>query len=330
MDRPRMPVLRWQTMLYFTEAEVRDLLPMSQAVALMKSAFERLAKGEAINNPRRRLILPTGSVLHYMAGSDGRYFGAKVYSTHARHGAHFLFLLYRAEDAEPLAIIEANHLGQIRTGAASGLATKYMARQDADTLAIIGSGFQARSQLAAMLSVKTFRQVNVWSRDNAKRTAFARECSSLFSTIVAATDTAEDAVRGAMIVVTATNAKEPVLAAEWIATGAHVNAMGSNQANRRELPAVLIHKAGLIAVDSIEQARMESGDLVLALDQDGWRDSKIVELKDVVAGAALRERPHDAITIFKSNGIAVEDVICAGYVFEQGSKKGRGAKMPYS
>lgn len=330
MDRQECPVLRWQTMLYFTEAEVRDLLPMPQAIALMQSAFERLAKGEAINQPRRRLILPTGSVLHYMAGSDGRYFGAKVYSTHARHGAHFLFLLYRAEDAEPLAIIEANHLGQIRTGAVSGLATKYMARRDADTLSIIGSGFQARSQLAAMLAVKTLRQVKVWSRDNAKRTAFARECSSLFSTTVVPTDTAGEAVRGALVVVTATNAKEPVLAAEWIAPGAHVNAMGSNQANRRELPAELIHKAGLIAVDSIEQARMESGDLLLALDDEGWKNPKIVELQDVVAGAALRERSHNAITIFKSNGLAIEDVICAGYVFEQGSKQARGSKIPYS
>lgn len=318
------------SMIYLTEAEVRELLPMREAVELMQSVFERLARGEAINQPRRRLILPTGSVLHYMAGSDGRYFGAKVYSTHARHGAHFLFLLYRAEDAEPLAIIEANHLGQIRTGAASGLATKYMARQDIDTLAVIGSGFQARSQLAAMLAIKAFRQVKVWSRDKAKRTAFARECSSLFSITVVATDTAEEALRGAMVVVTATNAKEPVLAADWIAPGAHVNAMGSNQANRRELPTELIHRAGSIAVDSIEQARIESGDLVLALDENGWKNPKIVELKDVVARATLQQRPRDAITIFKSNGIAVEDVICAGYAFEQGSKKGRGAKIPYS
>jgi alanine dehydrogenase len=325
-----MRVLRWQTMLYFTEADVRDLLPMQQAIELMQSVFDRLAKGEAINQPRRRLILPTGSVLHYMAGSDGRYFGAKVYSAHARHGAHFVFLLYRAQDAEPLAIIEANHLGQIRTGAASGLATKYMARPDADTLAIIGSGFQARSQLAAMLSLKTFRQVKVWSRDNAKRTAFARECSTLFSTTVAATDTAEEAIRGAAVVVTATNAKEPVLAAEWITPGTHVNAMGSNQANRRELPAELIHQAAVIAVDSLEQARIESGDLVLALDEDTWKNPKIVELKDVVAGTALRERPPDAVTIFKSNGLAVEDVICAAYVYAQGSKQGRGAKLPYS
>src|SRR6202047_3919342 len=102
--------------------------------------------------------------------------------------------------------------------------------------------------------------------------------------------------------------------------------MGSNQANRRELPAELIHRAGSIAVDSIEQARMESGDLVLALDENGWKNPKIVELKDVVTGAVLRERPYDAITIFKSNGIAVEDVICAGYVFEEGSKQGRGVE----
>src|SRR5579863_5712779 len=122
-------------MLYFTEFEVRDLLPMREAVRLMQSAFERLATGEAINHPRRRLILPTGSVLHYMAAGDGQYFGTKIYATHPRHGAHFLFLLYRAADAEPLALIEANHLGQIRTGAASGLATSLLSAENASSVA---------------------------------------------------------------------------------------------------------------------------------------------------------------------------------------------------
>src|ERR1700690_4261976 len=130
------------SMLYLTEPQVRDLLPMKASIDLMQTAFERLASGDALNQPRRRLVLPTGSVLHYMAGSDGEYYGAKVYATNPKHGAHFLFLLYRADDAAPLAIIEANHLGQIRTGAASGLATKFMAREDATTLAIVGSGFQ--------------------------------------------------------------------------------------------------------------------------------------------------------------------------------------------
>ena len=317
------------TMLYFTESDVRALLPMSEAGRLMQTAFERLARGEAINQPRRRLILPTGSMLHYMAGSDGPYFGAKIYSAHARHGAHFLFLLYRSGDAEPLALIEANYLGQIRTGAVSGLATRCMARPDADTLGIIGSGFQARSQLSAMLAERAFRRIRVWSRDAEKRGAFAAECSAAFGTKVEAVDTAEAAIRGAGIVATATNAKDPVLESDWIEPGTHINAMGSNQAKRRELPAELVRRADWIAVDSIEQARMESGDLLLALDENGWNDPKLVELKDVVTAGGLKRRPTD-ITIFKSNGLAVEDVICAGYVYEIGLQRGRGVEMRYS
>ena len=159
------------SMFYLTEQNVRDLLPMQDCIALMQTAFERLASGEAINQPRRRLILPTGSVLHYMAAGDGKYYGAKIYATNPRYGAHFLFLLYRAADAQPLAMLEANRLGQIRTGAASGLATRFMAREDAATLAIIGSGFQARTQLEAMRAVRQFTEVRVWSRDPAKRAA---------------------------------------------------------------------------------------------------------------------------------------------------------------
>ncbi len=152
-------------MHYFTERDVRELLPMSEAVRLMRVAFEKLNAGDALNQPRRRLTLPTRSTLHYMAASDGKYFGAKIYSTNPAHGAHFLFLLYAAEDARPLAHFEANHLGQIRTGAVSGLATQLMARPDAATLGIIGSGFQARSQLAAMTAARPIREVKVWSRD---------------------------------------------------------------------------------------------------------------------------------------------------------------------
>ncbi|MBZ5594304.1 MAG: ornithine cyclodeaminase family protein [Acidobacteriia bacterium] len=317
-------------MRYFTESDVRAMLSMTDAIRLMQEAFERLAGGEAINQPRRRLILPTGSVLHYMAAGDGLYFGAKIYSTHARHGAHFLFLLYRAEDAQPLAVMEANYLGQIRTGAVSGLATRHMARADADTLGIIGSGFQARSQLAAMLAVRQFRQVKVWSRDAERRSAFAAECASAVSTHVAAVDTAEEAVRGSAVVVTATNAKDPVLSSEWVDPGTHINAMGSNQARRRELPAELIRRADCIAVDSIEQARMESGDLLLALAEDEWRDPKLVELKEIVVSKPARDRRSTDITIFKSNGLAVEDVVCAGYVYDRGLKEGRGVEMRYS
>ncbi len=310
-------------MLYITEAQVREALPMADCIGLMRTVFARLAAGEALNQPRRRLILPTRSALHYMAGSDGRYFGAKVYATNPKHGAHFLFLLYRAEDAAPLAIIEANALGQIRTGAASGLATSLLARPDARTLGVIGSGFQACTQLEAMLAAApTIERVRVWSRSGEKRQAFAREAAAKFGKPVEAVETAEEAVRGADILVTATNSAEPVLESGWVAPGAHINAMGSNQARRRELPADLVARAGLIAVDSVEQSRMESGDLLLAfqdgaLQEEAWR--RVIELQDVVAGRAGRQTSEE-ITLFKSNGLAVEDVIAAGLVYERSAQ----------
>jgi ornithine cyclodeaminase/alanine dehydrogenase-like protein (mu-crystallin family) len=297
-------------MLYLTEADVLRYLPMRDCIGLMRAVFERLAAGEAINQPRRRLVLPTKSVLHYMAGSDGKYFGAKIYSTNPGHPPHFRVLLYRAEDAELLAIIEANHLGQIRTGAASGYATSVLARPDSRTLAIVGSGFQARAQLEAIrTAMPSIETVRVWSRSPAKRDAFARE------TGVIAVDSAEAAVRGADIVVTSTSSADPVLEDAWIAPGAHINAMGSNQARRRELPGGLVRRADLIVADSVEQSRMEAGDLLLA-DVD-W--SKVVELKEIASGRAGRTRP-EAITIFKSNGLAVEDIIAAAWVYEQALK----------
>src|SRR6476469_9999499 len=164
-------------MLFLTESDVLDLLSIHDCLALMRTAFERLASGEAINQARRRLTLPTKSTLHYMAASDGRYFGAKVYSTNPGHKPHFLFLLYRAEDAELLAIMEANHLGQIRTGAASGYATSLLARPESRKLAVIGSGFQARTQVTAIrAAMPAVNQVTVWSRSADRRDEFAREC----------------------------------------------------------------------------------------------------------------------------------------------------------
>ncbi|MGD0363730.1 MAG: ornithine cyclodeaminase family protein [Bryobacteraceae bacterium] len=318
------------SMLYLTEKDVRDLLPMRECIGLMQMAFERLASGEALNQPRRRLILPTGSVLHYMAGSDGQYYGAKVYATHARYGANFLFLLYRAADAEPLAIMEANQLGQVRTGAASGLATKWMAREEAASLAIVGSGFQARAQLEAMLAVRPIAEARVWSRDAGNRAAFAAETNGRWGAAVRAVETAEEAVRGAEIVVTATYAKEPVLSAEWIGPGTHINAMGSNQANRREIPAELVRRADSIAVDSIEQARMESGDLLMALDERDWSSPRMVELKDVATGRVHARTTAQQITLFKSNGLAVEDAMAAGYVYERARAAGIGTAVPHS
>lgn len=287
-------------MLYLSEADVQELLPMREAVDVMRRTFEALAQGRAQNQPRRRLILETGSVLHSMAGAFGNYFGTKFYSTNPRYGAHFYFMLYDAKTAQPLALMEANHLGQIRTGAASGYATDLLANPRAETLGIIGSGFQARTQLDAIRAVRPIKAVYVWSRSEEKRRRFAEETS------VTAVDSAEKAAN-AQIVVTATNSKDPVLESIWIQPGTMISAMGSNVATRRELPADLIQRANLIAADSIEQAKIEAGDLLLA---DHW--SKVVELKDV-----KRDYDPTHITIFKSLGLGVEDVAAGAFLYER-------------
>ena len=292
-------------MLFITEDQVREHLTMPEAIRLMRETFTALRAGSAQNQPRRRLYLPTGTVLHSMAGAWGKYLGTKIYAANPRHrAAYFFFLLFDAETAKPLAYMEANHLGQIRTGAASGYATDLLSKPGASRLAIIGSGFQAHTQLEAMRQVRNLGDIRVWSRSEVNRYDFA------VKTGTRAVASAEEAVRGADIVVTATWSKDPVLEADWIAPGTHINAMGSNQAQRRELPSDLIARAQLIAVDSVEVAKIESGDLLLA--PVDWNDARIVEL------AQIERRPAgEPITIFKSNGLGVEDVAAAAYVYER-------------
>jgi alanine dehydrogenase len=305
--------------LYLSEQDVLRFLDMPRAVSLMRDAFAELADRRVVNHPRRRVILPTGSVLHYMAAGDQRYFGAKIYSSNPKTGAHFLFLLYRAEDATPLALIEANHLGQIRTGAASGYATDILARPDAHVLGVLGSGFQAETQVAAISVVRRLTEIRVWSRQEERREAFAAQLREKGHAGAMAAESAEATVRDADILVTATNAKDPVFDADWVSPGTHINATGSNQAKRRELPPEILNRAAIIAVDSIEQADMESGDLLLARAEGKWNGEGLVELAEV------RGRSNtNHITIFKSNGLAIEDVVAAGWVYERAVSEGVG------
>jgi alanine dehydrogenase len=311
--------------LYLSEQDVLSILTMPKAIELVDGAFRGLADGTAVNHPRRRVVLPTGSVLHYMAAGMPRYFGVKVYSTNPKSGAHFEVLLYRSEDGMPLATLEANHLGQIRTGAASGVATKYMAREDAKVAGIIGSGFQAQTQLEAIANARNLTEVRVWSRKPEKREAFARDCSAKFGLAVRATETVRECVEAADIVVTATSSREPVIESAWIAPGTHVNGTGSNWADRRELPAELIFgRAAIVAVDSIEGARMESGDLLIPLHDSPATPFPGVELSEIVAGLRPGRVNAAQITVFKSNGLAVEDVAVAGYIYEEALKLGLG------
>jgi len=311
--------------LYLTEQNVLDMLSMSKAIELVDTAFHQLAEGTAVNHPRRRVILPTGSVLHYMAAGAPGYFGIKVYSTNPKSGAHFEVLLYRSEDGMPLATIEANHLGQIRTGAASGVATKYLSRENSAVAAIIGSGFQAQTQLEAIANVRNLREVRVWSRSAEKRQAFAERCAKKLNLNVRAVETAQECVEAADIVTTATSSRQPVIECAWIAPGTHVNGSGSNWADRRELPADLIFgRAAVVAVDSVEEAKMESGDLLIPMHEAGHDMFPGVELAEIVAGKRPGRTNQDQVTVFKSNGLAIEDIAVAGYLYEEAKKRGLG------
>jgi ornithine cyclodeaminase/alanine dehydrogenase-like protein (mu-crystallin family) len=305
-------------MLYITESQVIETLTMPVALGLVEKSFRQLAEGSARNHPRKRLILPSGSILHYMAGGNSDYFGIKVYSSNPKSGAHFQFLLYRSTDGVPLATIEANRLGQIRTGAASGVATKFLARADADVLGVIGSGFQAETQVGAIAKVRHLREVRVWSRKPERRRDFVARCSSRFGLSVKAAETAREAVEGTGIVVTATSSKEPVLESDWISPGTHVNAMGSNWATRRELPtALVLDRNAAVSVDSVEDGLIESGDLLIPMNERAGTEFPASEFSEIVAGTRPGRTSRDQITIFKSNGLAIQDVAAAGFLYEK-------------
>jgi alanine dehydrogenase len=307
------------SMIQISEQQVLDLLPMGECVQRMHECFAALGRGEAQNLTRRRLFLPTGTVMHQLAGAWGGYLGTKIYATNVKKGAmHFHVLLYNAETAEPLALIEANHLGQIRTGAASGAATALLAPSEVHKVALIGTGFQAWTQLEAVLAVRRPQHVMVFSRKSEKRASFADKASQSFGVETTAASSAEECVRDAQIVITATYAKEPVLEDEWVEDGAHVNASGSNQGTRREIPTELVRRAALIVVDSLEQARTEAGDLLLAVPESEWGGLPLMEFGRIAA-AANSPRPQ-GITIFESLGLGVEDVAAAALVYEKLTK----------
>lgn len=312
-------------MIHLTEEDVRLLLPMKDAVAAVRESFLALAGGGAENQPRRRLFIPAGSVLHQMSARFGGYFGTKVYATNVKRGAlAFHVLLYEAATAEPLALLEANALGQIRTGAATGVATQLLAVDGPVRVGMIGSGFQAWTQLEAVAAVREIAEARVWSRSEEKRSRFAKEAGRAFGISVKASASAEEAIGGAEVVVTATYAKDPVIEDGWVHPQALVNAAGSNQANRREVPADLVRRAALIAVDSLEQARIEAGDLLLAAPPESWGSMGVVEIGELMTGEF--QRPQ-GVVMFESLGLAVQDIAVAGIVYERARAAGAGREI---
>src|SRR6202521_1985029 len=291
--------------LLLTEADVRSLLTMPIALEIVEESLRQQGNGELILHPRRRVKLPDNALLHYMAAADPvrGYIGMKLYTV-VRGVARFVVPLFRSTTGEMAALIEADALGQIRTGAATGVATKYLANADARTAGIIGTGYQARTQLEAVAAVRRLERVRAFGRDPERRAQFCREMTARIGVEVEPVDSGEKAVRGADIVVTATSAMKIVLEGPWFSPGAHVNAIGANWAHKRELDDAAVARADVIAVDSIEQAKMEAGDLILSFADDVTRWDAVREIGGIVAGKITGRTRTNQITLVKSNGSA--------------------------
>jgi ornithine cyclodeaminase/alanine dehydrogenase-like protein (mu-crystallin family) len=263
-----------------------------------------------------------------MAGSlpGDNLMGMKIYTV-SREAFRFVVLLLDATSGAFLALIEADHLGRIRTGAASGVATKFLARIDAARVGLIGAGRQASTQLEAVSRVRKLSGAKVFSRTQSSREAFCREMSAKLRIEVEPVETAEAAVRFGDIVITATSSNQPLLFGEWLRPGTHVNAVGANMASRREVDDATLERATLIAVDDLAQAKVEAGDLIqgLAALKRGW--DGISQICGIVAGAQPGRASRDDITIFKSSGIALWDVAAAGFIYRQALEKGRGKPL---
>jgi alanine dehydrogenase len=314
--------------IHINESEVRSVLTMAIALEAVEDSLRKQGRDEVVVQPRRRFELPQG-FFHYMAAADysAGYIAEKQY-TYVSGKIRFLVLLYEMATGDLLALIEADYMGQLRTGAASGVATKFLSRTDSRVAAIIGTGGQARTQLETVAGVRKLQSARAFGRDVARREKFCAEMAQRLNIPVYAAGSAAEAIKGADIVCTATTASHPVVTGQDVFPGMHINAIGVNHANKQELDGDAVGRADIIVADSLEQSQQEAGDLIMAFGGDNSRWSAVKRLADVVDGK-VPGRTNDAqVTLFKSNGIASWDLAVAVKVLALARQKGLGRKLP--
>lgn len=303
--------------LILSERNIASLIQMKEVIASVEECFRRQASGEAASSPRTRSSAP-GSVLNVMHASLaylGRA-GVKCYLSSGK-GTRFVFVLFRTEDSEPLAVMGADVLGRFRTGAASAVATKYLFPRGEFDFAVCGAGKQALTQVLAMSEVASLKSVRVWSPHGERRERLANELRGLgFEST--APGTLEDALLGAEVVTAITTSRDPFLTPKLTGSVAHLNLCGSNNATRSEASPECVGEFETIVVDDLAQSRTEAGDLIAAERKGTFAWDSAVELKDVV-GSKVRPAGR---TLFKSNGIALEDVAAASLVYDRAVREG--------
>jgi ornithine cyclodeaminase/alanine dehydrogenase-like protein (mu-crystallin family) len=308
--------------LYLSEDDIDALLTPADAVAAVEGCFERLAAGQVENRPRYRIPVE-GGLLHVMAAVDLGLglAGSKTY-VGGRNGSAFVITLFDAVEHRLVAVIEADRLGQLRTGAASAVAAKHLARSGARTLGIIGTGWQAQSQVSCIrAAVPSIERVLAYGRNPERLAAFCK---------LVGAEPAESNHEASEqdIVVTMTTSKDPVVRGEWLQPGALVCAAGANRVQARELDNVVLQRAAFVCCDSLEQAKGESGDLVepVAAGILDWLE--VHELHEVVGGTVVGRQSDDDIVVFKSNGLAAWDVALAAVAVERARERGAGLELP--
>jgi ornithine cyclodeaminase/alanine dehydrogenase-like protein (mu-crystallin family) len=307
--------------LYLREADVEELLPPADAVAAVEACFERLARGAVENRPRFRLGLADG-LLHVMAAADLELgvAGLKTY-VGFRDGARFVVALFAADRPELLALVDADRLGQLRTGAASAVAARHLAREEARTLGVIGTGWQAESQVACIrASLPGIERVVAYSRNEERLADF---CSRFGAE---AAEYNREAAEGD-VVVTVTTSRDPVLRGEWLRPGALVCAVGANRLQARELDNAVLERATFVCCDSKEQVRIEAGDLAEPVGQGVLDWLEVHELAEVVGGQIAGRASEDDVVLFKSVGIAAEDLAVGTLVYERARERGLGVEV---
>jgi len=307
--------------LYLTEADVTGLLTPADALEAVEGSFRRLASGETENVPRQRTRWE-GGFLAVMWAVDRELglAGLKSYAASAE-GVSFVVLLFDLETTKPVAVIEADKLGQLRTGAASGVAARHLAREGASSLGVIGCGWQARSQVACIReALPGIERVVAYCRTEERLREFCRETGA------EAGESHSDPA-GQDVVVTVTTSRDPVLRGEWLRPGALVCAVGANDPRRRELDNVVLERAAFVCCDSLENAKRESGDLIEPVEAGVLDWLEVHELQEVVAGELPGRQADDDIVVFKSNGLAAWDVAIGSVAVERARAQGVGREL---
>lgn len=316
------------TALYLTESDVAQVIDMPATLGIVEECLRRLALGEANNVPRDRAVGP-GIILHTMSAASGYlgHVGWKAYTT-TKQGARFLVGLYDSTGAM-VALIEGDKLGQLRTGAVTGVAVKLFSPPEADRVGLFGTGTQARTQLTAIAAARKLAKVLVYGRDVDRRRRFAAEMSQECGIDVEAVDDPKLAVRDLPIVVTATTSRTPVFDGEDLSPGTLVCAVGSNWLNKAEVDVTTVARATSIVCDDVVACRHEAGDLVSALEAGKFTWEQAVSLGEVIAGRVAGRADPQGIVLFKSVGLAVEDVAMAVEIVARARLSGLGTKLPF-